>query len=86
MRQYTEVRVRELTEHGSWPWRYIVEGLTKERWEKPWPWSRAKAPVAPSWERLRHGTRDYRPLASHDAARLAEHYRTQIGAPNHDHH
>lgn len=78
MATYTEVRIRELTDYGDWPWRYVVEGLTEERWAKPWPWSRSKARVAPSWERLRHGRCDYQPLQSSDAACLARHYRAQI--------
>lgn len=84
MTDYTEVRVRELETYGDWPWRYVVEGLTAPRMEKPWPWSRTLKLVAPSWERLRHGVRDFRPCDASDASKLAAHYRKRVVAPQED--
>lgn len=79
MADYTEVRVRELTDYGSWPWRYVVEGLTKERVVKRWPWSRkATVAVAPEWERLRHGVRGLKACDECDAEVLADHYRNLL--------
>lgn len=77
MEHYDEIRVRELTENGDWPWRFVVEGLTQARWRKRWPWSReAKVFVPGEWKRLRHGRRDYAALQFSDASALAHHYRT----------
>jgi len=79
MADYTEIRVRELTEHGSWPWRFIVEGRTKPTERKRWPWSReATVKVHPAWVQLRHGRRDYRPCDAEDARALADHYERKL--------
>lgn len=83
MVDFTEIRVRELTSYGTWPWRYVVEGLTDERTVKRWPWSReATKIIAPEWKQLRHGLRDYRPCDDYDASVLADHYRRQASTPD----
>lgn len=75
---FTEVRVREITVRGEWPWRFVVEGLTTARMKKRWPWSRsADIPVEPAWVQLPHGVRGYRACTWSDAATLAEHYEDQ---------
>lgn len=83
MAGHTEIRVRELTSYGTWPWRYVVEGLTAERTVKRWPWSRkATVTFPPEWERLRHGARGLRPLLDDDAEALADHYRSRLATPS----
>lgn len=83
MGDYTEIRIRELTDMGDWPWRYIVEGLTAERFVKKWPWSRERTRrIAPSWVRLRHGLRDYSAMQISDAHALARHYRATLSPKN----
>lgn len=80
--RFSEIRVRELTDRGDWPWRYIVEGLTRPYCRKAWPWSKTKTvPVAAAWVQVPHGRRDYQPCVASDAHALAEHYRARLAAP-----
>lgn len=75
MGEYAEIRVRELTERGSWPWRWIVEGLKPAHMVKRWLWSRKATEEIPAeWVRLPHGVRGLRPLSFDDADALADHY------------
>lgn len=77
----SEYRIRELTDHGDWPWRYIVERRVEARWRKRWPWSReAKVFVPAGWEQQAHGRRGYQPLQDSDAHALLNHYQSARNA------
>lgn len=76
---YVEIRVRELTSKGTWPWRYVVEGLRTPFWRKAWPWSKPVL-VTDEWVTLPHGEFGSLALQEHDAHALARHYRTTEGA------
>lgn len=76
--RYSDVRVRELTSNGNWPWRFIVEGRTLPVFYKPWPWSKKERLRPAAWVQLRHGIRDFRPCDASDASALHAHYEKKI--------
>jgi len=78
MTKYIEVRVRELTSHGTWPWRWVVEGLTADRIVKRWPWVDVKE--TGTWVGLSHGVFGRSPVTQENADALAEHYRSSKDA------